>query len=234
MSTESGRGTGGIAASSRLRHYEAGVASAGSPGSYSGFVGFMRYLLPVVALILLGLVVAWPLMTGREEGFRISFSEDAEIDGTLKMVKARYMGTDARNRPFTVTAKQASQPDGDSPIVHLRAIEADIFVDPARSEWLAVTADEGLYQRDARLLDLAGDVAVYSDSGHEFRTTAAHVDLPAGTAEGDQPVSGQGPYGLLDANSFTLKDRGQVMTFVGRVHMTVFPDARKRGDEGRD
>lgn len=234
MSSEQGRGADGITASSRLQHYGAGAASAGNPDSYSGFVGLMRYLLPAVALILLGLVVAWPLMTGREEGFRISFSEEAETDSTLKMVKARYMGTDANNRPFTIMAEEASQPDSDSPIVHLKAIEADIFVDQARSEWLAVTADEGLYQRDAKLLDLAGDVTVYSDTGHELHTTAAHVDLPAGTAEGDEPVSGQGPFGLLDANSFTVTDRGQVMTFGGRVQVTVFPDARKRAGEGRD
>ena len=234
MSTKSGSGTGGIAAAGRLRHYDARAGRAGSPRLYSGFVGFMRYLLPAVAVILLGLVMIWPLMSGKQEGFRVSLSENAETDGTLKMVKARYLGTDAKNRPFAIRAEEASQPDGDSPIVHLTAIEADIFVDQARSEWLAMTANEGLYQRDARLLDLAGEVTVYADSGYEFHTTATHVDLSAGTTEGDEPVSGQGPYGLLDAGNFVIEERGDVMAFGGRVRVTVFPRVGKRDDDGRD
>ena len=43
--------------------------AAGQTTGYSNFVGIMRYILPMGALILLGLVVAWPLFTGREEGF---------------------------------------------------------------------------------------------------------------------------------------------------------------------
>ena len=236
-------GTAGDAApASRLRHYRAdGSGSVGRPGRYSGFVGLMRYLLPAMAAALLGLVVAWPLVSGGEEGIHIPLIEDPEMDGRLTMINASYQGTDAKNRPFTVKGEEAFQPESDSPIVHLSGIEADIFGDPARSGMLALTANEGIYQRDAEQLDLSGDVTVRSEAGHEFRTSKAHVDLPAGIAEGDEPVSGQGPHGLLDAGNFALSDRGQVMTFGGRVRMTLFPDALggtddalgKQGDEGR-
>ena len=104
---------------------------------------------------------------------------------------------------------EAFQPERDSPIVHLSEIEADIFGDPARSGLLALTANEGVYQRDAEQLDLSGDVTVRSDAGHEFRTSKAHVDLPAGTAKGDEPVSGKGPHGLLDAGNFALLGIGE-------------------------
>ena len=89
-----------------------------------------------------------------------------------------------------------------------------------------LTAREGLYQRDKRLLDLAGDVTIFSDQGHEFHTERAHVDLAARTADGDAPLAGQGPLGLLRAGNFHLDNNRQAMFFGGGVKMTVFPGGR--------
>ena len=217
---------GSAAPAGQLRHYRAdGSAGVGGPGRYSGFVGLMRYLLPAMAAALLGLVVAWPLVSGGEEGIHVPLIEDPDIDGRLTMVNASYQGTDEKNRPFAVRGAEAFQPESDSPIVHLSGIEADIFEDQARSSMMALSANEGLYQRDAEQLDLSGDVLVRSDAGHEFRTSKARVDLPAGIARGDEPVTGTGPYGLLDAGNFALLERGEVMTFGGRVRMTLLPHA---------
>ena len=216
----------------RLRHYRAdGGGSVGRPGRYSGFVGLMRYLLPTMAAALLGLVVAWPLVSGGQEGVHVPLIEDPDVDGRLTMVNASYRGTDAKSRPFAVRGAEAFQPENDSPIVHLSGIEADIYGDQARSSMMALTANEGLYQRDAEQLDLSGDVTVRSDAGHEFRTSKAHIDLPAGIARGDEPVSGKGPHGLLDAGNFALLDRGEIMTFGGRVRMTLFPHALGEADD---
>ena len=194
MSAGSTRKPGGGAPAGRLRHYGAGVGGGGgSPRRYSGFVGLMRYLLPTMAAALLGLVVAWPLISDRQEGIRVPLSKDAGIDGRLTMVNANYRGTDGQNRPFAIRGKEAFQPESDSPIVHLSGIEADMFADQARSRMLVLTANEGLYQRDSELLDLAGDVTVRSDAGHEFRTSSAHIDLPAGDCERGRAGERQGP-----------------------------------------
>lgn len=232
MSTGPDTGPGGAARAGRLRHYRAGAGGGvGRPGRYSGFVGLMRFLLPAMAAALLGLVVAWPLVGDGEEGIHVPLIDNPDVDGRLTMVNASYQGTDAKNRPFAVRGAEAFQPDSDSPIVHLSGIEADIFGDQARSSLMALTANEGLYRRDAEQLDLSGDVTVRSDAGHEFRTSMAHIDLPAGTASGDEPVSGIGPYGLLDAGNFALLDRGEIMTFGGRVRMTLYPHALGGSDD---
>jgi len=232
MSKGTDRGTRGGAPAGRLRHYRAdGDGSAGRPGSYSGFVGLMRYLLPAMAAALLGLVVAWPLVGGGQEGIHVPLIEDPDVDSRLTMVNASYQGSDAKNRPFTVRGAEAYQPESDSPIVHLSGIEADIFDDRARSSMIALTANEGLYQRDVEQLDLSGDVTVRSDAGHEFRTSKAHIDLPAGLARGDEPVNGTGPHGLIDAGNFALLERGEIMTFGGQVRMTLFPHALGGADD---
>jgi len=193
---------------------------------YSKFVGFMRYALPLGAILLLGLVIVWPLATGREEGFRITFSDAPELDGSLRMVNARYIGVDNRNQPYTVVAAEANQSDPNSPLVTLEEISADVFTDSGSGQWVALTAREGLYEREARQLDLAGEVSIFSDQGHEFHTDRAHIDLEARTADGNGPLSGQGPLGLLEAGNFFLDDNAQSMLFGGGVKMTIFPSGR--------
>ena len=47
---------------------------------YSNFVGLMKVLLPTGAAALTALVVAWPLLTGRDEGVPISFA-NVEFSG---------------------------------------------------------------------------------------------------------------------------------------------------------
>lgn len=200
---------------------------AGKTAGYSFFVGIMRYALPLVALILLGLIVVWPLMTGREDGFRITYSEMSDVDGSLKMVNARYIGTDERNQPFTVTASEANQPEPNSTVILLQDITADIFMSEEADRWYALTASEGVYERTQKLLDLAGGVTIYSDEGHELVTATAHVDLGRGFVEGDTAVQAQGPLGLLNAGNFRLIDRGEKMFFGNRVKLVVFPGTRK-------
>ena len=200
--------------------------AAGRTVGYSNFVSFMRYALPLGALLLLGLIVVWPLATGREQGFRISFTDDPDLDGSLRMVNARYLGVDDQNQPYTVTAAEARQPQPNSPLVTLQEISADVFIDDRSGQWLALTAREGLYQREERYLDLAGDVSIFSDQGHEFHTARAHVDLAARTVDGDAPLAGQGPLGLIEAGHFFLDDNEQAMFFGGGVKMTVYPGGR--------
>ena len=192
-------------------------------GSYSNFVGIMRYGLPLIALLLLSLVVIWPVVTGREEGFRISFSDAPDLDGSLRMVNARYLGADDRKQPYTVTAAEASQTEPSSPLVTLKEVSADVFLEDASGQWFALSAREGLYDRDQRFLDLIGDVTIFSDQGHEFHTERAHVDLAGRTADGDLPVQGQGPFGLLQAGNFHVDDGKETMFFGGGVTMKIFP-----------
>lgn len=200
---------------------------AGKTAGYSLFVGIMRYALPLLALFLLGLIVIWPLMTGREDGFRITYSDMSDVDGSLKMVNARYIGTDERNQPFTVTASEASQPEPNSPVVLLQDITADVFRTAGEDRWYALTAHEGVFERAEQLLDLAGGVILYSDEGHELLTDTAHVDLGRGLVKGDTAVRAQGPLGLLNAGNFRLIDRGDRMFFGDRVKLVVFPGNRE-------
>ena len=81
----------------------------------------------------------------------------------------------------------------------------------------------GVFHRDESRVDLSGNVTLFHDTGLQFQTDAATVDLKNDTAAGDQPVEGQNPDGTLAAQGFEVRDNGQTVVFTGRAYMKLYP-----------
>jgi lipopolysaccharide export system protein LptC len=155
--------------------------------------------------------------------FRLGLSDLSPSDaGNLSMVNPRFQGRDADDRPFSIVAERATQPTSGASRIDLKAPKADITLKDGA--WLALSADDGVYQRKTETLDLAGHVNLFHDRGFELRTEQAHVDLKAGRARSDTAVDGQGPAGHLQAEGFRVLDRGQTIVFTGRSKLTVYAD----------
>jgi lipopolysaccharide export system protein LptC len=212
-------------ASSSRRHdaIHVGAKVKNNP-RYTRFVGMMKILLPSVAALLMGIVVIWPQISGRDERFRVSFSalSAKEVDA-LTMLNARFFGTDDRNQPFSVTADSATEASKGALAVELEAPKADLMANDGT--WLALGADSGVYSRPSNTLDLIGNVNLYHDKGYELHTSSARADLKLGTAAGDDPVKGQGPFGTLESQGFRLYDRGSRINFLGKAKLVLHPGA---------
>ncbi len=190
---------------------------------YSLFARLMRYALPGIAVVLLAIVVIWPMISGKEDGFRLGFSPAEPTDsGPLTMENARYIGVDSKNQGYTIVADQAIQENADADLIELLAPKADIIL--SDDSWLALTAERGDYFRGNEILDLEGAVNAFSDTGFEMRTARARIELALGRASGEDPVEGQGPLGVLSAVGFELLDRGERILFGGPVHLVIYPD----------
>jgi len=196
--------------------------------SYSGFVQVAKVMLPVAAVVLIGLVVLWPHLRTEDLRFRIGFAAlKSNIDGDPNLLNPRYVGTDDDNQPYAVTADIAKKLDGEGQAVRigLELPKADITLKDGT--WLVLTAENGVYAREQKTLDLAGSVNLFHDSGYEFRTEKALVDLSKGVAEGSVPVRGQGPFGTLDAaEGFRLLNKGRTIVFLGKSKMVLQPGAK--------
>ena len=133
----------------------------------------------------------------------------------------------ASNRPFTITAVMARQkPDLDG-LVTLDKPKGDLTT--TAGNWLELSANTGLYQQQPQLLDLFGQVALYPGQGQRVPLLPrAHIDMAAGTAEGDDPMTGQGPFGNVTADGFRILDRGDTIIFKGHATLDIEP----RGDAG--
>ena len=66
---------------------------------------------------------------------------------------------------------------------------------------------------------------MFHDQGYEFQTATARVDLENSTASGDEPIDGQGPFGILKAQGFRVLESGERIFFVGPATLTVFEGA---------
>lgn len=189
---------------------------------YSRFVGMMKLVLPLSALALVAMVVAWPYLGADNDGIPLSFaSVGVGLDETVFMTNARYIGADDKGQPYTLTADLAAQDEDDPDIIQLTRPQADILLN--EGSWLALTADSGTLLRDTETLTLEGAINIFSDQGYEFRTESALIDLGASLAHGTVPVEAQGPFGTLNADSFRVLDRGRIIFFEGNVRMTLYP-----------
>lgn len=189
--------------------------------SYRRRVGMLKWLLPAAALALTS-VIGWSWFNPSTTAFRIDYSiEDFELSGQDEMLNPRFFGTDSRNQRYTVTAESATRPLDGSEQVFLIKPTADITV--AEGDWLTLNAEQGIYDRYAETLALSGAVSMYADNGFEMHTESAQFDLAGGTIESDSPVRGQGPWGLLNAKSFTYARKGDVLLFSGRPTLVLYP-----------
>jgi len=89
------------------------------------------------------------------------------------------------------------------------------------------TARNGRYHQKSQILDLEGDINVFHDAGYQFQTEKAEVDLANDTVTGEEPVTGHGPGGTIDATGFMILDRGGTLVFTGPSKLHLNPGAGK-------
>ena len=91
-------------------------------------------------------LVVWPNEFQKATGFHLAYvssASDGSVD--LTMLRPRYLGTDARNQPFVVTANSATQDPKDQRLITLIKLQADMSM--ADGRWFTVMADNGIYHQ---------------------------------------------------------------------------------------
>ena len=86
---------------------------------------------------------------------------------------------------------------------------------------IVITAATGVYQSQAQMLDLFGEVTLVHQNGTRFVTESARVDAANNTAEGSDPVEGHGPSGDVKAQGFQILDKGDTILFTGRSDLLL-------------
>ena len=181
-------------------------------------VSLTKYALPVAALALLGSIAAWPELARLRNQARIDLRRLASVDvGSGRLRDAHYRGVDERGRPYTITADWAAQA---GPLrVNLGEPKGDIV--PESGGWLMVQSHDGVYIQHLGQLDLSHEVVLYRDNGTVMRTESAALDVKTGAAASDDQTHAEGPFGTLDAQGFTLTDKGAVIQFRGPARLVL-------------
>lgn len=174
-----------------------------------------KWVLPGAAVVLLLSIALWPELS------RLQQREQTVARALLQTNSSRmraphFRGVDERGRPYTVTADSALQAAPQR--IELETPKADLV---AGSDWLFVTALDGVYVQHAGQLDLSRHVWLYRSDGMILRTESAAVDMKAGAAAGNQMTHIEGPFGTIDAQGFALLDKGAVIQFTGPARLIV-------------
>jgi lipopolysaccharide export system protein LptC len=176
-----------------------------------------KWLLPAAALALLTTVALWPeVERATEQARRAIHQVSAEVESG-QLVDARYHGVDEKGRPFTLTAATARQADPER--IKLTIPKGDITLEDGT--WLMLNAKRGVFVQRSNQLDLTEDVTLYRDDGTTLVTASASVDMKNGAAAGAEPVHAEGPFGTLDAQGFTVVDKGTTIQFAGPAQVLL-------------
>jgi len=193
---------------------------------YSRYVIFMKFVLPLIALVLVASIMIWPQLQVLDETFSIALS-DVKLSAkeSPNMVNARFVGADLKKQPFSITADIARNLLKETTRIELEMPKADVTL--SDGSWLVLTANSGVYNQKGKFLNLDGAVNLFHDSGYEINTKKAYIDLKRGIANSNEPVKGQGPFGHLQAEGFKIEDKGNIILFSGKAKLILFPKALK-------
>ena len=177
-----------------------------------------KYVLPLFALVLLSSIALWPELSRTLDRGRVTWRRLTAINNnTGQMMHPRYHGLDGRDRPYTISAATAERAGPER--INLSAPVGDVTL--ANGTWLYVKAAKGVFLQHTNLLDLAGAVILYRQDGTTMTSATATLDLKQGAATSSDFTHAEGPFGTLDAQGFTLVDKGAVIQFHGPAHLVL-------------
>lgn len=185
----------------------------------SRLIHFLRKALPAAIIAILALMAIWVLARGILA--RIG-DLHGRLAGAIHMTNAQFHGRDDQDRAYVVVAKEASRDDLDPNRFYL--VDPRMVFDSENVKDSHISADQGVYRKDTRILSLRGHVSLRDPSGNNFDTQQAIVDTAHGTIAGQGQVTGNGPTGAITAQSFTVYNQGERVVFRGNVHSVVKRD----------
>ncbi|MDF2367032.1 LPS export ABC transporter periplasmic protein LptC [Sneathiella sp.] len=187
---------------------------------YSHFVTIIKFILLGLAILLVGLAFILPNLD-KPEGFKLDYADVTVSDDGLTMKNPQYVASDINERQYVVTADTATQKTATASLVSLKNIQADITL-PSQ-DWISITAPAGELDTETGVLDLYGEIDIFSDSGNQFSANSAQVNLKKRTITSKNPLKGHGPLGAIEADSLAADQITGNIRFDGNVKMTINP-----------
>ena len=171
-----------------------------------------RKILPATMLAIIVLLIGWVVVKG-------ILTRIGDVNGGaayIHMTNARFYGRDGGGRPYVLGANEASRVNGD--IQQIRLVGPLLTFGAAGDSESHISANQGTYREDDRILRLSGHVVLRDPQNNVFTTDRAVVDTVHGTVVGQSNVTGHGPTGVITADSFAIYDQGKRIVFNGDVH----------------
>jgi len=188
---------------------------------YSTRVSKLKVASIFISLFLVLALIIWPLTNFGKKSFKITFenTDDPLLYEQPVMTNPRFYGVDKNERPYNIVADSAIRQTKDN--IALQNINSDMLLQD--KSWMTLLSETGDYSTRKNELDLNGSVNLIIDSGYEFFTESAHINLKENMSSGNEAVKVHGPMGILYADGFIIRDGGDNIFFHGNVHLITKP-----------
>ena len=195
---------------------------------HSTKVKFWKIAFPIIGvLVILGIIGALVLKSA--EVPNVAVESINLIDGKLVMENPELSGFDKNKQPYSLTATQAIQ-NADNP----NQVELiDILAELPMNEKITATisAGNGVYDADAKTLQLKDTVNLVTSSGMVLNLQDASVDIGNSIMHTNNPINATSPQADITSNAMMVEDGGNKLIFEGRVRMTLRPNELKETND---
>ncbi len=180
------------------------------------FIRFWRGFLPVlIAAVVIGLV-GWVALRSFQGGAPAA-------GGDIRMVHPRFYGRNAKNQPYTLTADQAVRDNHNTQLTAL--VQPRLSMHTEAPAPVTAQSDRGLLNQDTHLLQMNGSVKVDDGHGYTYLSDSALIDTMTHDASGDSHVTGDGPMGHFEGDSYRIDQKNGHAVLTGHVHTHLLPAA---------
>jgi lipopolysaccharide export system protein LptC len=195
---------------------------------YTRFVKSMRFVLPILAVILTVVVITWPDM---EDKIVIIQKDDliptSESDiGENELLSPNFQTTDAQSQPVNVTANRALQNQENPNLVKLESPIADLKMKDGSA--VNIKAIDGTYEQDTEKLFLQNDVKINHESGYELQAEELRINMKTREAFSDKDVRIQGPDAQIEATGLEGNVDEGVLIFKGPATLTISKNTKPK------
>lgn len=197
------------------RSYDEQKVSTG----YSMFVRWMRILLPVTALIIIGVLFT---MTGGREKDIIPTQEEAKVApsvGKNELLNPHFESVDKNNQPYEITADRAVQGSQVEQMVLLINPKGNMTMSSGEKAYME--AKNGAFRQDNNRVVLEGAVKLTHQNGYVLNTEKLNIDLNNSLAWTEVDVQINGPDGSIDARGMKANDTTGLLEFTGPAKMII-------------
>jgi len=139
-----------------------------------------------------------------------------DVTAPIHMVNPHFFGRDTQNRPYTLSAREASR----DPVSFQRVLLTGplIILDTGAPRPARLTADKGVYKEDTRILVLTGHVRGVDAKNVQFASDEAVVDTRTGKVSGPRAMANDPLQGAIQSKTFEVEDKGDRVIMKGGVH----------------
>jgi lipopolysaccharide export system protein LptC len=191
---------------------------AATGGSHDRLVRALQVILPSLVGALAAVLLFAPFSQRNEIGFLLAKDAIEVSPQRLRVDAARYTGSDALGRPFSLSAASAVQRSSADPVVRLSDLSAMIVMADGPA---TLDADSGRYDPTADTVAIDGPLRFVAADGYRLDTANVAFDMKTRRLSSGQRVTGNLPIGTFSADRLSADLDARIVRLSGNARLRI-------------